>query len=454
MVSLRKGGPVTVRATPIIGVIRHFRLSLQLNFRSPQAIVYGYLVPVLFLVAFGSVFRAQIPPLLDQMGQLLTITIMGGACFGMPTALVAERERGIWRRYRLLPVPMGTLVGSVMASRVILVASAALMQVGLARLLYGTPLPAHPVQAACGVMVVTICFLGLGLLVAALADDVPAVQALGQCLFLPMIMLGGVGIPLAALPAWAQRISGFMPGRYAVDVLQRAYGGAQGRPLVGFSVAALAVIGAAGTIAGSRLFRWDTARTLSRASWAWVALALSAWLAVGLCASVTGRLEPVAPSAGGYGRVTEAEIDGVSYDLLPGDQEFVSRLSRPFGKGASMEGLDAFAGQLKDWPPSHESDEAQSARNLLCVAGIADVSEDPHEGEIARLVFDDLRERYGDRRLEQILTWIILYPAKGAAVTSAPELGLPHRFREDIIRERTVLYAKKFLGRLRGRIAD
>src|SRR5450432_4324890 len=96
------------------GLFRHFLLCLELSLRSKQALVYGYVVPLLFLVAFGSVFRAETPALLGEMGQLLTITILGGACFGMPTSLVAERERGVWRRYRLLPVGSGSLVGSVL----------------------------------------------------------------------------------------------------------------------------------------------------------------------------------------------------------------------------------------------------------------------------------------------------------------------------------------------------
>ena len=57
------------------GLLGHMFLVLELNFRSRQAIVYGYLVPLLFLVAFGSVFRAEEPALLGQMGQLITITI-------------------------------------------------------------------------------------------------------------------------------------------------------------------------------------------------------------------------------------------------------------------------------------------------------------------------------------------------------------------------------------------
>src|ERR1017187_4670490 len=176
------------------GLSRHFLLCLGFNFRSTQAIVYGFLVPVLFLVAFASVFRAETPALYGQMGQILTITILGGACFGMPTSLVSERERGIWRRYRLLPVATGGLVSGVLAARLVIIVSAAAMQVILAHFAYGTPLPANPLQPAAGVAVVSASFLRLGLLVAVLAGGVPAVQAIGQCLFLPMIMIGGVGI--------------------------------------------------------------------------------------------------------------------------------------------------------------------------------------------------------------------------------------------------------------------
>jgi ABC-2 type transporter len=433
---------------------RHFLLVLELNFRSRQAIVYGYIVPIIFLVAFGSVFRAETPLLLGQMGQLLTITILGGACFGMPTSLVAERELGVWRRYRLLPVPTGSLVLDVLAARVLIVFSAAALQIALAHLVYGTPLPVHLVQAAMGVLLVTASFLGLGLVVAALANDVPAVQAMGQCLFLPMIMIGGVGIPLQALPAWAQYFSGFMPGRYAVDVLQLAYADSRGILGAGFSVLALVVIGSAATIAGVRLFRWDKGRSDGMAAWRWVAGALLAWVAVGLAAGAAGRLGAPPSRDAGYAAVTEEQIEGISYDQLPGDNEFVSRLAPPFTAGRRPEELDTFAAALRQWPPGRTGNAGQDVRSLLCVAGIADVSEDIHEGEIARLVFDDLRGQFGDERLSRILAWIILNPEKGRAVTSAPELGLERKFREEIIRERTVLYGKKFLGRLRGKIQD
>src|SRR5208282_4815148 len=99
----------------------------------------------------------------QELGQILTITILGGACFGLPTALVAERERGIWRRYRLLPVGTSFLVGAVLAARIVIVVSAVVMQVLAAHLAYDTPRPVNLVQAALGVLLVTTSFLGLGL---------------------------------------------------------------------------------------------------------------------------------------------------------------------------------------------------------------------------------------------------------------------------------------------------
>jgi ABC-type multidrug transport system permease subunit len=442
------------QSSALSGLLRHFLLTLRLNFRSKQALVYGYLMPVFFLLAFGSVFRSDTPLLLHQMGQVLTISILGGACLGLPTALVAERERGVWRRYRLLPVPMASLVTGTLLARLVIVASVAGLQILLARLVYSTPYPVHPGQAFVAFLFVAFAFLGLGLLVATMADDVPAVQALGQCLFLPMILIGGVGVPLAALPVWAQRVAGFMPGRYAVDALQRCYSEPQGLSGAGFSLVALAVIGAAAGSVGARLFRWDAGGKLNRSALVWVATALLSWVAVGLAASVSGRLQPVLPPGAAYLSVTDDQLDRITYEDLPGDNELVTRLAPPFKTAADREGISEFAAKLKTWPPGRIEDRGQQVRNLLSVAAIADISADLHEAEIGRVIFDELQSRHGRAELRRILAWVILSPDEGSVIFQAPELGLRRHPPEPMVRERSVLYAKKYLGRLVGKFSD
>ena len=272
--------------------LHQFRVSLSLHFRNRMALLYGYLFPTMFLIVYAVLYRYDRVPLVRHMGELLTVTALGGACFGLPTTMVSERERGVWRRYRLAPVRTGTLLASAVAARYVLVILAGVLQLALAMAI-GMPLPNHPVDLWIAFSFVAFALLGLGLVIATLADNVPAVQALGQCIFLPMLVIGGVAVQLSSLPEWAQHLSAFFPGRYAVEAIQSAVTG-QGLRVMGFSLLALLLIGAAGFVAGVRQFRWDAEqRFWQRSGKGWVAVALVAWAAVGLLAESRGRVGPI-----------------------------------------------------------------------------------------------------------------------------------------------------------------
>ena len=93
-----------------------------------MALLYSYLFPTIFLVAFWVLYRFEQVPLVRHVGELLTVTALGGACFGLPTTMVSERERGVWRRYELTPVSTATLVAGTIAARYLLLVVAALLQ--------------------------------------------------------------------------------------------------------------------------------------------------------------------------------------------------------------------------------------------------------------------------------------------------------------------------------------
>jgi ABC-type multidrug transport system permease subunit len=271
--------------------VAQFRVSLRLHIRNRMAIIYSYLFPTIFLIAFYVLYRHETVPLIRHMGELLTVTALGGACFGLPTSLVSERERGVWRRYRLTPVPTATVLASTILARYVLLLIAGLLQVVLAMGL-GMPLPNHPFDLWVAFTFVAFALLGLGLVIAMLANNVPAVQALGQCIFLPMLIIGGVAVQLASLPEWAQRVSAYFPGRYAVEAMQATVTG-PGLGAAGFALLALLMIGSAGFLAGAKMFRWDTEqRIVTGGGRGWVAVALGAWLAVGLLAEAQGRIAP------------------------------------------------------------------------------------------------------------------------------------------------------------------
>jgi ABC-type transport system involved in cytochrome c biogenesis permease component len=289
----------------------HLSATLRLHFRNRMALIYGYLFPVIFLIAFWVLYRYERVPLIRHMGELLTVTVLGGACFGLPTSMVSERERGVWRRYRLTPTPTGSLVTSTIGARYVAILSAGVLQLALA-MAFGMPMPRHPVELWLVFSLVTFSFIGLGLVIAMLADNVPAVQALGQCIFLPMLIIGGVAVQLESLPDWALHVSAFFPGRYAVQAIQACVTG-EGLGAARFSLFALAGIGAAGALAGTKMFRWDAQQRFAQTGGkAWLAVALGAWLGVGWLAEVRGHvgLMPPAPAAAATapGTATKAPV--------------------------------------------------------------------------------------------------------------------------------------------------
>ncbi len=478
------------------GLFEQFAVSLRLYFRNKMGMFYGYLFPAIFLLAFRVLYRNEAVPMARHMGQLLTVTILGGACLGMPTTMVSERERGVWRRYRLTPVSTRSLVVSALILRYCIVITAGLLQFALAMAI-GMPLPLHPFDLCIAFTFVSFAFLGLGLVVATMADTVPSVQALGQCIFLPMLIIGGVAVPLASLPDWAQHVAAFFPGRYAVESLQATITGS-GASAARFDFLALFVIGLAGCAAGAGMFRWDAGQRFAARGKAWLFAVILAWAAVGGAAEFRGHViagqpdvvaaapvpvttlapasePPPAPAVPDppkatqtpdalhrsttWQEVTIAEINhNVDFRRLPPDGGVVSPIARP-GLDAPPEMVDQLndiADALPGWAPGNVADPVQRVRNLLYVAAVPDVLEtEIIESYVPLIVFDRIKQVVPKDDLIRILFLIAVHPSGGdaGAANQLQPLGLGSAPEDtDAVRERVTYYSLKLLGRMIGKI--
>jgi ABC-2 type transport system permease protein len=442
-------------------------------------------------------YRHDRVPLLRHMGELLTVSVLGGACFGLPTTLVSERERGVWRRYRLAPVPTWALVASTAIARYVIILSAGLIQL-VAALALGMTFPQHPLALAVTFTFVAFAFIGLGLVIAAMADNVPAVQALGQCIFLPMLIIGGVAVPLVSLPLWAQHVSAFFPGRYAVESLQACVNG-NGLAGARFSLFALTLIGFAGCLAGAKLFRWDAQqRFAARGGKAWLVPALAAWLVVGLLAETKGRIAvaaapadpaattPAAPPAPAtpapatptpivtaaapatpaptpvvppakpvpeWMKMGEKELAALDFNLPPDEgivAPFAAPDEMPFDFAAEQ--VAEVRKKLPFWPPGNDPDELQAIRYLIGVAAVPDTIQLPVERYLPPIVFERLQEAYPKEKLVKALIWIAMHPEEGQVIATIEELGIEGEAGDlTQVRERMYFYALKFLVRLTGK---
>lgn len=133
--------------------------------------------------------------------------------------LLLTRRLGLWKRLRAAPLSRGVLLASVIASGT-LIASILLM------LIYAAAMGFFGVRidgSVAGFLGVGITFAvltaSLGLLVAALGRTPEATRGLAIFVTLIMVMLGGAWVPSFVFPEWLQKLSLFVPTRWAVDGL-------------------------------------------------------------------------------------------------------------------------------------------------------------------------------------------------------------------------------------------
>jgi ABC-2 type transport system permease protein len=245
----------TIRDTWLI-----FRRSLVLTIRQPVWIVFGMMVPVLYLVLFGpllegatqaagagtNAFNWFVP------GLIIQIAIFGTAFGGF--GLIAELRNGVVERMRVTPMSrVSMLLGRSLRDVVILMLQATIMIV--LAIPFGLEIEPGSIVAVLGLLVL------IGLAVAPLSyagglalksEDAfaPVVNAIA----LPMLLLSGILLPMALAPDWLQFLSTINPLTHSVDAARALFNGDWGNPDVAVGVAISAIFAVFAVWVGSRAF--------------------------------------------------------------------------------------------------------------------------------------------------------------------------------------------------------
>ncbi|NUR29100.1 MAG: ABC transporter permease [Catenulispora sp.] len=234
---------------------RYLRQSLRSRF----ALLFGVLMPLLYLLFFGplltdlplggrgSSWQVLVPGLLLQLG------LFGAAFAGF--AIIIENGQGVVERMRVTPVSrLALLLGRVLREATVFVFQAVLLV--LAAVAMGLRAPLAGVLI--GFAFVALLTISLSALSYALAMKVRTPQEFGpavNALTMPSMLLSGLMLPITLGPAWLDVLSHFVPFRYLVDAVRDAYLGAYATQhmlygvLVGLGFTVLAVT------VGTRVFR-------------------------------------------------------------------------------------------------------------------------------------------------------------------------------------------------------
>ncbi|MFI9824306.1 ABC transporter permease [Streptomyces sp. NPDC052013] len=234
---------------------RYLRQSLRSRF----ALLFGLLMPLLYLLFFGPLLTDL--PLGGQgsswqvlvPGLLLQLVLFGASFAGF--SVIIEKGHGVVERMRVTPMSrLSLLLGRVLREATVFVFQAVLLVLAATVMGLRAPLPGVLI----GFAFVALLTVSLASLSYALAMRMETPQGFGpaiNALTMPSMLLSGLMLPMTLGPAWLDALSHLMPFRYLVDAVRDAYVGSYATAhmlygtLVALAFAALAVT------VGTRVFR-------------------------------------------------------------------------------------------------------------------------------------------------------------------------------------------------------
>jgi ABC-2 type transport system permease protein len=246
-------------------VLHQFRFEQKVFWRSPAAVFFTVMFPVIFLLIFSSLFgddtieELSIKTTVYYVPGIITLAVVSASLVSTAIRLTEMRESGRLKRVRGTPLPPWAFVAGRFGNSFTISVLMVLIVTAIGRVLYDVPLPALERLPALVVtlLVGTFTFCTLGFALTALIPNEDAAPPVTNFVVLPLYFLSGVFIPQSEIPEGVLSFSNIFPIRHFFECFLSAYD-----PLTvgaGFewgNLAILALWGVAGLLLALRFFRW------------------------------------------------------------------------------------------------------------------------------------------------------------------------------------------------------
>jgi len=238
-------------------------IQAKLYLREPIGVFFTLLFAPLLLVLMGFIFGNDPVPMFGGRGQLdVNVPAYAAIVIGVVGLMIApietttRREAGVLRRFRATPLkPLTYMAGDVLVYFTMIVLGILLLFL-LGRTVYQVQFDGNMLTLMAGISLSAAAFLALGYVLASLAPSARVATAIGNVLFIPMMILSGITLPLEMMPTAVLKVSRFVPLTHVVTLLRGLwFGDSLGEHML--EVAVLCGILAVGTIIAAWSFRWE-----------------------------------------------------------------------------------------------------------------------------------------------------------------------------------------------------
>ena len=175
----------------------------------------------------------------------------------MAIGLLLMRRLGLWKRLRAAPLSAAKLLGSRIASTAVIALIVFAVIYAVAMAVFKVRIEGSVIGFVAVLVAFALLTASFGLLIAALGKTPEATRGLAILATLLLVMLGGAWVPSFVFPMWLQKLTLFVPTRWAIDGLDAMTW--RGLPLEAAVMPVLVLLGfaAAFTALAIARFQWE-----------------------------------------------------------------------------------------------------------------------------------------------------------------------------------------------------
>jgi ABC-2 type transport system permease protein len=246
---------------------RHVAYQVRLFLRTPIAVFFVILLPLIMLVLFNALFGGNTVNTGSgtwktsqfYTGGLAAFTAVSATFTALANTVPIRRDEGVLKRWRGTPQRPWIVLGGMIGSSIILAIAGVIVMLVLGVIAYDLQIDAAKVPALIVTLLVGIAsFAAMGMAVAGLCPSAQAASALANVIILPMAFISDVFIAIEDPPGWLKVIGDVLPLKPFAQAFQDTLNPSVAAP--GFEwgrLARIAAWGVVGLVVALRWFRWE-----------------------------------------------------------------------------------------------------------------------------------------------------------------------------------------------------
>jgi ABC-2 type transport system permease protein len=151
----------------------------------------------------------------------MALTVITGSLQGVASAISREKEQGTMDGLLVAPIPHRSIILGKVAAQTVRGLIQGFLILGLSMIIFGVQIYGSPIVMLVVMLLGTASFVGVGIILTAVAPDQETAQMMTMLLQFPMMFISGILFPVDQLPSWLQSIGKAMPLYYAADALRK-----------------------------------------------------------------------------------------------------------------------------------------------------------------------------------------------------------------------------------------